>query len=249
MSSIDVTRWRFADVAKRLLDGWTSYNPPPGWVCWGEPSPTLPIDRAITALRNSNREPRLCPRDELDAIKISCPYHGVRWQIADAVDAATVAAADDPADMARRWRVHEEELHKAAEPIAIIAESLLRAEQMPITRWPIVEPPEVTRGYEIIFGLHRSGLLSRMGEHARISRQFFQHDRSGKFDIWRLAFCADLGFLWRALTDTPPARTEPFINFVATAYSSLADDLPPVNWEHTVRRASELGLDWIQRRK
>src|SRR6516225_8955333 len=152
---MDVRRWRFRDVAGRLLDGGTCWDPPPDWTCWSKPTTALPIDNIITSLRHSNRNPRLRSREELGGQGILCPYHAARWQIAHAVDAATVAAADDPADMARRWRVHEEEARKAAGAVATIAESLLLATEAPMTRWPIVEPPGVTRIYEMLFALHR----------------------------------------------------------------------------------------------
>jgi len=44
MSAIDVTRWRFGDVAKRLLGGRTSYGPPPNWAYWRAPQLIDAID-------------------------------------------------------------------------------------------------------------------------------------------------------------------------------------------------------------
>jgi hypothetical protein len=160
-----------------------------------------------------------------------------------------VAASDDPVDLARRWRVHEEAAGKIDEALTIIATTLLLAKEVPFTRWPNTEPPEINRAYWELFALHRSGAPKRIAAHARTQRQSFQHDRRSKADVWRLTFCADLGFLWRALTGANPARTDPFINFVAAAYESLSDELDPVAWEHVVRRAVELGFDWIHRRK
>jgi hypothetical protein len=236
----DVTHWRFGDVAERLLGGRRQYQPPPGWPCWREPTPALPIDRAITALRESNREPRLRPQEQLGL----CPYYGVRWAIAMAADAATVAASDDAADMAERWRVQVEEARKAGAALAVLTESLLHpTTQTPMTRWPMLEPAEVTQSYNAIFMLQRSGALDRLSEHARRARQFFENNQGAPEDVWRLVFCADLGFTWRLLTGANPARTEPFINFVAAAYESL-DAPAAVSWERSVRRALGLELDW-----
>jgi hypothetical protein len=243
MSAIDVTRWRFGDVAKRLLGGRTSYEPPPNWAYWREPTPALPIDRAITTLRNSDRAPRLRPRETLDARVIACPYYGTRWATAMAVDAATVMARDDPAEMTARWRAHEKAAAESRHGIAAIAESLVRATQMPLSRWPMCVPEDVERTYEQIIRLHRSGGLDRISDQARVQRKFFQNNQGSREQIWRVVFAADLGLTWRALTGNNPARTEPFIAFVAATYDSL-DAGPSVSWENPIRRALAMGVDW-----
>jgi hypothetical protein len=242
-----ITRWRFGQVASVLLPGgeqcepW-NWKPPTDWSCWDEPSPALPIDWVLTRLRHSNRPPQLRPRDELDTRGLPCPYYAARFAIALAVDAATMAAADDAAEMARRWRAHEHAASKARAGIKTIAESLTRAaSETPFTRWPLVESPEVRAAYKLIFALHQIGGLDRIEEHARRSRQVFQRDQG---DVWRAVFAAELGFFWRVLTDSPPARTTPFIDFITAAYESLMDDPPSVSWERPVRRALAMGLDW-----
>ena len=118
----------------------------------------LPIDRAITALRHSNRVPRLRPEEVLDARIIACPYYAARYATAMAVDAATVAAGDDPVDMARRWRAHEHAARDARASIAAIAQSLVLAAEVPCTRWPLLEPDEVT---------HRAGDRQRSSREMR----------------------------------------------------------------------------------
>jgi hypothetical protein len=128
-----------------------------------------------------------------------------------AVDAATVAASDDVADMAERWRVHEEVVRKEAAEIAVVAESLLHpATQAPMTRWPIIEPPEIERTYNMLFMLHHSGALARLVDHAHASAQVFANNQGSRSDVWKTVFAADLGFTWRLLTGANPARTEPF---------------------------------------
>jgi hypothetical protein len=242
----DVTHWRFGDVAERLLGGRRQYQPPPSWPCWREPALALPIDHAITALRESNREPRLRPQEQLGL----CPYYGARWAIAMAVDAATVAASDDVADMAERWRVHADVIRKAAAEIAVVTASLLHpATQTPMTRWPIIEPPEIEQTYNMLCMLHHSGALARLVEHAHASAQVFANKQGSRSDVWKTVFAADLGFTWCLLTGTKPARTEPFISFVAAAYASLTDVPAAWSWDNAVRRALGLELDWDRYRK
>ena len=241
---MDVTRWRLGDVAERLLGGRKRWDPPPDWACWSEPAPVLPIDRAITALRHSNRVPQLRPEEVLDARIIACPYYAARYATAMAVDAATVAAGDDPADMARRWRAHEHAARDARASIAAIAQSLVLAAEVPCTRWPLLEPDEVTRAYELVVMVHRIGGLDRIAEYARQSRQLFQNNQGDAGNVWRVVFAADLAFTWRVLTGSNPARTDPFVGFVAAAFESLTDDPSPEPWENAVRRALAMELDW-----
>ena len=51
-TAMDVTRWRLGDVAERPLGGRKWWDPPPDGLR-SEPTPVLPIDRAITTLRHS----------------------------------------------------------------------------------------------------------------------------------------------------------------------------------------------------
>jgi hypothetical protein len=52
----DITRLRFGDVAERLTGRARSFaDPPPSWAHWQQPVPALPIDEAISELRQSNR--------------------------------------------------------------------------------------------------------------------------------------------------------------------------------------------------
>jgi hypothetical protein len=145
-TAMDVTRWRLGDVAERLLGGRKRWDPPADWTCWAKPAPA----RLLTALRQSNRELRLRLREILAERGIACPYYGARWAIALAVDPATVSVAVDPADMVKRWRAHEEAAREERAGIVAIAESLVEAEKIPYSRWPLLEPPEVDREYSKI---------------------------------------------------------------------------------------------------
>jgi hypothetical protein len=240
----DATRLRFGDAAKRLTGGRIQYTPPADWKCGVEPTPALPIDETISELRQSNRLHRLRPREELSARGIVCPYYAARWATALAVDAATVAAGDDPKDMVRRWSMLERSAQQARDGIKGIAD-LLTTAQAPVTRWPLLEANDIQQAYDVLIRvLHQSGVLDRMVQHAHQSRRVFQGNQGDKDSIWRLVFAADLGFTWRVLTNSPPAETEPFMSFVAAAFNSLTDDPKPVSWERSIRRALALELDW-----
>jgi hypothetical protein len=240
-------RWRFGDVAARLLAGRNFPSPPPSWACWIEPSPALPIDKVITALKRTNREPRLRSQSELEEQGIVCSYYSTRFAVAVAVDAAAAAADQQRTDMIERWRLHEEAATNAAAEIKIISETLLKSEQRPTPRAPDVESAEVFADYKTIMKFHRDGALERIAAYARQCQQFYQHDRGEASDVWKAVFAADLAFTWRILTGANPARTEPFIRFVTAAYESIGDDLPEVSWERAIRRALALGLDWQHR--
>jgi hypothetical protein len=235
----DIRNWRFDDAAKVLTGGRRSPVPPPKWKCWIQPSPPLPIDEAITTLIQSNKIPHLRPKVELAVRGFRCPYFAVRWAVAMAVDAATVAAKDDPADMASRWRALEEFARAARGPVVAIAESLKCDSRVARTRWPLTEPPEVRYALELIFKLQQTNGLEHIANQAHSTRQLFQNNQG---DIWRLTFAADLGFTWVALTGERPARSDPYLNFVAAAFSSLSNT--EISWERAVRRALALGLDW-----
>jgi hypothetical protein len=238
MAADEFRHWRYSDVAERLrLQSW---HPPKDWPCWAEPSPALPIDKAITALRDSNRVPRLRPREKLNSIGLRCCYYAARFAVAMAADVSTMAANDDPVEMARRWHAREQAVHNAIREIAVVVESL-RAGQSgtPLVRWPRREPVEVCHAYEALPALRQA--LDQIAKHARSSRRVYQHDQG---DVWRLVFAADLGFFWRVLTGSNPTRADPFIGFVAAAFESLSDDLPAVPWERTTRRAIAMELDW-----
>jgi hypothetical protein len=238
MSDI-IRNWRFDDAAKVLTGGRRSPEPPPKWKCWIQPSPPLPIDEAVTTLIQSNKIPHLRPKEELEERGFQCPYYAVRWGVAMAVDAATVAAKDDPADMASRWRAAEEFARAAQAPVAAIAESLKRDSRAARTRWPLTEPLEGRDALELVFKLHQTNGLEHIAKHAHSTRQLFQNNQG---DIWRLIFAADLGFTWVALTSERPARNDHYLNFVAAAFSSLGNT--EISWERAVRRALALGLDW-----
>jgi hypothetical protein len=139
-----------AGASATSQSGCSAANPPPDWACWAERAPARPIDRALTALRQSNRKPRLRLREILAERSIACPYYGARWAIALAVDSATVSVAVYPADMVKRWRAHEEAAREARAGIAAIAESLVEAEKIPYSHWPLLEQPEVDREYSKI---------------------------------------------------------------------------------------------------
>ena len=193
----------------------------------------------ITSLRESHRGPRLRAPEALAARGLACPFYAVRWAIAMAVDAATVAAQDDPAEMARRWRLREQAVEQVAAGTAILAQSLTT--KPPATRWPLLEPRDVTQTDEALFHLHRSGRLTRAADHARKLRQLFSNNQG---NVWRIVFVADLGFTWKALTGSNPTRTDPFVSFIAAAFESCSDNPPALSWEWTVRKALTLGLDW-----
>jgi hypothetical protein len=243
MSDI-IRNWRFDDAAKILTDGRRAPEPAPKWKCWTQPSPPFPIDEAVTTLIQSNKIPHLRPKEELEVRGFRCPYYAVRWAVAMAVDAATVAAKDDPADMASRWRGLEEFAQAAQAPIAEIAELLRHDSQAPRTRWPLTEPLEVRNALELVFKLHQTSGLEHIAKQAHSTRQLFQNNQG---DIWRLTFAADLGLTWVALTGERPVRTDPFLDFLGAAFGSLTDT--EVSWEKPVRRALTLGIDWARYEK
>ena len=230
----DVTKWRLADAAKRLTGGRIQYTPPPEWKCGVEPTPALPIDKAITRLRDSNTKYRL--HSGLGP----CAYYAARIGTCLALDAATVQAADDPRVMAARWKRLEKAAADAASGIAIIGEALKHDDQAPRTRWPAVEPSEVERALKLIFALHETHGLDHITAFARQARSVFQNNQG---EIWRAVFAADLGFLWCELTGEPPARSEPFLDFVSAAYDSLGQR-QSVTWDRPVKRALAMRLDW-----
>jgi hypothetical protein len=240
----DITRWRFGDAAARLLGGRTRSDPPDDWPCWREPAPALAIDQMITRLKTENREPRLRSRAELEKKAIRCPYYLMRWIIAAAVDEATETAAYDPAEMMQRWRVHEEAASKAAAAINIIVETLLQPTMTPRPRMPALEPPDVMNAYKMTMMVRQSGALNRVVNNARQWQRIFQYDRSEPYHVWRLIFAANLCSAWQVLTGANPARTDPFIEFVEDAYTSLGDDLPEISWTRPIRRALDMGLNW-----
>jgi hypothetical protein len=240
----DIIHWRFGDVAERLLAGHSEPAPPPDWRCWIEPAPALPIDEMISDLRRRNREPRLRSRPELSADGIACPFYQLRFAVAAAVDVATEAASEDPAQMAKRWRSEEEKARRAAQVIKDIAASLPYSELRPTPRLPLVEPLELISAYKMVMLLRHMGTFDCIGDYARRYRQLFQYDRGEPYNLWRAVFVADLGFVWVALTGESPARTEPFIEFIVAAFASIADGQPEESWERSIRRALALGLDW-----
>jgi hypothetical protein len=241
-------RWRFGDVAVRLLGGHTYPSPPPSWVCWVEPRPALPIDQKITARKQTNRAPLLRPKSELEAEGISCPYYLVRFAIAVAVDAAFDAANQQRGDMIDRWRVHETAAAEADAKLAVIVETLLKSEQRPTPRLPDVESAQLFADYRQVMEFHHSGALKRIVAHARRYREFYRYDRGGAAEVWRAVFVADLGFTWRKLTGANPTRGEAFVEFIAAAYHSIDADPPVVEtWDQAIRRALDLRLDWQQR--
>ena len=161
---MDVTRRRLGDVAERLLGGRKRWDPPPDWTCWSEPAPVRPIDRAITALRQSNREPRLRRRGNPRCAQHCMPVLRARamrprWPSTP----PPWRRAIDPADMVKRWRAHEHAARDARASIAAIAQSLVEAEKIPYSRWPLLEPPEVDREYSKI----SNELLLRLEERCR----------------------------------------------------------------------------------
>jgi hypothetical protein len=240
----DITSWRFGDVAAQLLSGRTGWDPPDDWPCWREPAPALLIDRIITKLKTTNREPRLRSRAELEKYAIQCPYYMMRWTIAAAVDEATETAAYDPAEMTQRWRVEEEAASTVVTAINTIVETLLQPTKAPRSRMPALEPPEIMGAYKMAMMVRASGAFDRIADNARQWQRIFQYDRSEPRDVWRLIFAANLGSVWQVLTGANPARTEPFIEFVEAAYASLGDDLSVGSWEQPIRRALKMGLNW-----
>jgi hypothetical protein len=240
----DITHWLFGDVAERLLAGRSEPTPPSDWRCWTKPTPALPIDEMISDLMRRNREPRLRSRSGLSAEGIACPFYQLRFAIAAAVDAATEAGSEDPAQMAERWHSHEKKARQAAQVIKDIAASLPHSKQRPTPRLPLVEPPELISAYKMTMLLRHMGTFDCIADHARRYRQLFQYDRGEAHHTWRVVFAADLGFVWAALTGENPARTEPFIEFIIACFESIADGQPEVSWERPIRRALDLGLDW-----
>lgn len=239
-----VTRWRFGDAAARLLNGRAYSSPPDNWATWKEPSPALPIDDLIADLIRRNKEPRLLSRSELKERQgVVCPYYIARFAVAAAVDAATTAAAEDPAEMAKRWRIHEKAARQAITAIAAIDETLLSASR-PAPRLPFVETPELVAAYKTVLLLRRMDSFDRIADEAQKWRRFYQQARGKPFDVWRAVFAAELGFAWAALTGALPSRNEDFTYFVAAAYASIDDELSEFSWERAIRRVVKLSLDW-----
>jgi hypothetical protein len=187
----EILRWQFGDVAARLLDGRTQPNPPPDWACWKEPVPALPIDRLITGLVHRNAPPRLRLAPELESCGVSCPYFGIRFAIAVAVDAATAAAAEDPIEMTRRWHAQEQAALRTAAENATLAETLLQPARRPTPRLPFIESPELIDAYKAV--LRHKSACERVAEDAQRWQQFYQHTRRrDPWDVWRMVFAAEL---------------------------------------------------------
>lgn len=238
-----VMRWRFGDAAARLLNGHAYSSPPDNWATWKAPSPALPIDDLVSDLIRRNREPRLLPASELKERQgVVCPFYIARFAVAVAVDAATTAAGEDPAEMAKRWRVHEEAAHQAIAAIATIGETLLSACR-PAPRLPLIETPELVNAYKTTLLVQRMGAFERIADEAQKWRRFYQQARGKPFDVWRTVFAGELGFAWVALTGAQPTRNEDFIYFVDAAFASI-DEKPEISWERTIRRVVSLDLDW-----
>jgi len=241
----NITCWRFGDVAARLLDAnkFTFGRPPPDWSLWAEPiaESKLPIDDIITKLCHSNREPRLRSREDLNALGLACPYYAARWAIALAVENATVIASnDDPSRILEAWRKAEEAVQKIREGAEAL-EALLKARLL-WPRWPLLRSPAINLVCNTMVELcRRDGIVKRAEDDARIEQETFKNNQG---DIWKLSFVAELGLAWRALTGTNPARTDPFLGFIAAAYESVTDKSDEISWEGTVRRALKLGVNW-----
>jgi hypothetical protein len=244
----DITHWRFGDVAERLLAGHSELNPPPDWHCWTKPAPALPIDDLIARLIRRNAEPRLQSPSELkEQQNVACPFYVVRFAIAAAVDAATAMAGEEPAEMAKRWRIQEEAARQAAAANATIGEALLQSVRRPAPRLPFLETPELIGAYKTVLMLRHIGAYDRIAEDARQWREFYQRARGDPLAVWRVTFAAELGFAWSALTGAVPAQNGEFTHFIATAYDSITDGLPEVSWDRPIRRVVGLGLDWEDR--
>jgi hypothetical protein len=243
----EVLRWRFGDVAALLLAGCTQLTPPPDWRCWTEPTPLLPIDETIIALKRRNAQPRLREPAELKKQNVDCPFYFMRFAIAAAVDAATISAGNDPAEMAARYRTRAEAAEKAAAEIETLSTTVLESARSPAPRLPFLETPEVIWANKEVLAFRRRGALARIAEDAQHWLQYYQRARGEPFDVWRMVLVAELGFVWNAMTGAIPTQGEEFTAFIVAAFESAAGIQPKVSWERAIRRVIKLDLDWERR--
>jgi hypothetical protein len=61
-------------------------------------------------------------------------------------------------------------------------------------------------------------------------------------NLWKLDFVTGLGYLWRIMTggNVSSDLSSPFAAFVATAWTSLGDDLPEISWATQIRRRKDV---------
>ena len=216
-------------IARRLL---------PDWRYWQEPKTLLPIDEEIIRLWRSNHDPRLLSRKELADRGILCPFLHARWRIALGVHAAGIEAADDPAARAQAFEEIRDAARSAAPGIAKLGKLLLTR---PSPLWPVVEAERIRTIYKLIYALDQLNGLDQVADYANVERHIFRRELG---HVGRRVFAAEMGRFWRDLTGSTPARTEPFIRFVASAHASLGDNMTEVSWDRAVRSMLAMGIDW-----
>jgi hypothetical protein len=224
--------------AARLTPGGLHMVPPDNWRCGSEPVARLPIDERITWLRRRKRAPKF--RQDIKKI-LPCPYWYARFMTALAADIATQEAGRKDEIRLRsadRWKELANQAKRFSRELAEIFGASPPDGKIIFTedRWTHHEAPApITDAYEEV--ARAVSALSTIEQYARSRRKALRNKQP---DIWRLTFVTQLGFAWRVLTGARPANWDPFIDFVTSAWESLAEEEQAINWDRSVRRALEL---------
>ena len=227
---------------KKLNSRLEQSNPQP----WKQPRNALEIDRYITKLRERRRSPKLRSGDELAELdELACPYAIARaglWH----------AAAHAELSCARKaiWSRATVAMKDFSDCAADALSALKRVEHALVTIYgsqeyafdPAVEDLSAMPLGETDILLAARCIIERRQDRVR---QLYQRRSQDNGHIWRIAFSTALFRPWWILTDADPTESPKgeFIEFVDAAYNSLADALPPANWESAIRTGRKRAIE------
>ena len=232
MADFDPLDLDIKELSARLAQS----NPRP----WKQPSNALEIDRCITTLRQRSRSPKLRVREELAQLDaLACPYAIARaglWRAAAYAELssgrkeiwsrATLAMKDFSAHATQALST----IKRMEHALKIIYQSQEHAYD------PAVCDLSATPMRDTDILLAAQCIIERQKDSVR---QLYQRRSQDNGNVWRIEFSASLFRSWWILTGADPTESPKgeFIGFVDAAYNSLADALPPANWESAIRTA------------
>jgi hypothetical protein len=227
---------------KKLSARLEQSNPKP----WRQSGNALPIDNCITRLRQRRRSPKLRTRDELAQLdELACPYAIARAWLWYATARAELSCARK--DIWSRATIAMRDFSERAAEVLSGLEKLDHAlttihGSQEKAFDPAVDGLSGTPLRDMDILLAARCIIARYEDRIR---QLYRRRSQDNGNLWRIEFSTTLFRPWWILTRADPTASPKgeFIEFVDAAYNSLADALPPANWESAVltgkKRAKE----------